>query len=376
MEECKRMGIKVLGPDVNESKSKFTVNKDGAIRFGLAAIKGAGKGAVEEIIIERIKSGEYLDFFEFAERLSSKSVNKKTYEVLAQSGGFDGFEGYHRRQYLDSTEGLSLIESALKYASKKQADTNSNQQSLFGSSEIYASTKPKAPDCEPFSDLEQLNLEKEVVGLFISGHPLDQFRLELEFFCTCGIANTKEFKNKDISIGGMVTAVKEGTTKNGKPYGVLTIQDFTGTVELFLMGEQLLNNKSYFQNGLYVFVKGKVELDYRKAKEIKENNSIIPTDEDFGFKAISFSLLSELREKNCKSIDISVDLEDLNEKLIHEIVTLFEDNPGKCGLNFTVKSTKNNLSLNMMSRKYRVSSENNFFKSLDEISELNYKISV
>jgi DNA polymerase III subunit alpha len=256
MEECKRMGIKVLGPDVNESKSKFTVNKDGAVRFGLAAIKGAGKAAVEELIIEREQNGEYKDFFEFAERLSSKSVNKKTYEVLAQSGGFDGFGEYHRRQFLYAEEGMTLIESALKYASKKQADFNSNQQSLFGASETAATAKPKAPACEAFTSLEQLNLEKEVVGLFITGHPLDQFKLELDTFCSSQIANYREHKNKDISIGGMVTNVKEGTTKTGKPYGVLTVQDYSGSVELFLMGDRLISYKPYFQENLHTLRKG------------------------------------------------------------------------------------------------------------------------
>ncbi|MBM3426623.1 MAG: DNA polymerase III subunit alpha, partial [Bacteroidetes bacterium] len=184
MEECRRMGISVLGPDVNESKSGFTVNAHGEIRFGMAAIKGAGAGAVEEIIKERITKGPYLNIFDFAKRVSSRALNKKTMEALAMAGSFDCFKEHHRRQYLEAPEGdISLIEKASRYAQKIQQEEDSAQVSLFGGSSGSAEVPlPSVPAMEPFSQIQQLNIEKEVVGLFISGHPLDQYQLEIDSF--------------------------------------------------------------------------------------------------------------------------------------------------------------------------------------------------
>lgn len=389
MEECKRMGIQVLGPDVNESKSKFTVNKEGAIRFGLAAIKGAGKGAVQAVIDECVANGEYTDFFDFAERLSNKSVNKKTYEVLAQSGGFDSFTDYHRKQFLYSEDGPTLIESAIKYASKQKAEQDSNQGSLFGASDSAAIAKPKPPKCEPFTNIEQLNLEKEVVGLFITGHPLDQFRIELDNFCGTPIGDIQKpeplkegedetslrtVKERETTIGGMITAVREGISKNGKPYAVVTVEDYSGSVQLFLIGDRLMNNKSYVEEGLFVFVNGKIEMNYRKRKEIKENPQLKPTTEDYEFSASKFSLLGDVRERMCKGLEVTVGLEDINDDFITNFMALLQQNPGKLNLNLNITSNQHKLDLGMASRKLMVSSENDFFEQLREVPEIDFKV--
>ena len=197
IEECSNLGIKVLGPHVNESGIYFAVNKDGEIRFGLGAIKGAGDSAVEAIIQEREANGLFADIFDFAKRLTQRCVNKKTFECLALSGAFDCFTGVHRRQYVFAKDGeVNLLEKAIKYAAKTQQDEQSAQVSLFGGSSGIAMPKPKIDYVEPFTEIEKLNLEKEVVGIYISGHPLDNFKFEMNAFCktTCGqLVNLKVF---------------------------------------------------------------------------------------------------------------------------------------------------------------------------------------
>src|SRR5690606_9974155 len=232
MEECKRMGVQVLGPDVNESKESFTVNAEGQIRFGLVAIKGAGNAAVHAIIEERENNGNYINIFDFTKRLN-RGVNKKTLEALAMAGSFDCFKEHHRRQYLEAPQGdINLLEKAVKYAQKIAQEAESAQVSLFGNLPGMEVPLPAAPIMEPFSQLQQLNIEKEVVGLYISGHPLDQFKMEFNAFTNSSLS---EFANIDTLMGrgeikaaGMVTSFALRTTKNGNPFGTLTLEDYYG----------------------------------------------------------------------------------------------------------------------------------------------------
>jgi len=203
MDECRKQSLKVLGPDINESRTNFTVNKKGEIRFGLGAVKGTGDAAVEAIIEEREK-GLFTDIFDFSSRVNLRTVNKKTFESLAMSGAFDRFENTHRSQYLEIPEGgeSSLIELSIKFGNKTQQEKNASQASLFGGDGETELPKPRLPICEPYSNLQKLKIEKDVVGFYISGHPLDQFRIELENFCTCTVANVEDYKNKVIHLGG------------------------------------------------------------------------------------------------------------------------------------------------------------------------------
>src|SRR5690606_6574915 len=232
IEECRNLGIRVLGPHINESGKYFEVNKDGEIRFGLGAIKGTGDAAVESIIQERETNGHYTDIFDFAKRLTQRSVNKKTFESLALSGAFDCFPDVHRRQYVYAKEGdINLIEKAIKYAIRTQMEEQSAQASLFGSSTGTSMPKPRIEPVEPLSEIEKLNLEKEVVGIYISGHPLDNFRFEMESFCNtaCGQLNELEpLAGRDIRLGGIVSGVEHRTTKTGKPFGRFYLEDYTG----------------------------------------------------------------------------------------------------------------------------------------------------
>src|SRR5260221_11582707 len=223
IEECRKQNIEVLGPHVNESGVYFEVNKNGAIRFGLGAIKGTGDAAVEAIINEREARGPFKDIFDFAKRLSQRSVNKKTFECLALSGAFDCFTQYHRRQYIAGKEGdISLTENVIRYATKLQQETDSAQASLFGGSTGTQMPQPKVDPIEPFSEIEKLHFEKEVVGVYISGHPLDNFKFELDTFTNLQVTELNDLdskEGKECKVAGIVSSVEHRLTKTGKPFG-------------------------------------------------------------------------------------------------------------------------------------------------------------
>ncbi|MDH5603358.1 MAG: DNA polymerase III subunit alpha, partial [Cyclobacteriaceae bacterium] len=262
MEECKNLDIKVLGPHVNESGFVFEVNKEGEIRFGLGAIKGTGDAAVEAIIAEREEHGHFIDIFDFAERVNQRSVNKKTYECLAMSGAFDCFEEYHRRQYLEAPEGdVSLIEKAIKYASLLQAEKLSTQVSLFGGENNVSTPKPSVSPIEPFGEIQKLNIEREVVGLYISGHPLDNFQFEMENFCNMELKEFAEIENylgKEFKCAGIVTTFSHRITKGGKPFGSMTLEDYNGSHNFVFFGEEYLKFKEFMMQGWFLFIEGSV----------------------------------------------------------------------------------------------------------------------
>ena len=256
MEECRNLGIKVLGPHVNESGIFFKVNKEGQIRFGLGAIKGTGESAVSEIISERDENGPYKDIFDFANRVNLRAVNKKTFEALAMSGAYDCFENIHRRQYLHTDDGEpSLIEKAIKYANKLQIEKESAQASLFGGDSGIAVPAPRISPVEPFGKIEMLNIEKEVVGLYISGHPLDQYKFEIEYLCNTSLKQLKELEamgqRSNVNVGGIVTSVSHRTTKNGKPYGVVVLEDYEDSMEFFLFSEKYIKFKQYLPDSVF-----------------------------------------------------------------------------------------------------------------------------
>jgi DNA polymerase-3 subunit alpha len=367
MEECKRMGIPVLGPDVNESKSGFTVNKDGEIRFGMAAIKGAGGAAVEEIILEREKNGLYTSFFEFAKRVNPKVLNKKTMEALAMAGSFDCFPEYHRRQYLEAPEGdITLIEKATKYAQRLLQEKESSQVSLFGGAGGGMDVPvPSVSPMEPFSQLQQLNIEKEVVGLYISGHPLDQYKLEIESFTNCSLSELNDLpalqSKKDINLAGAVTDFAHRTTKNGKPFGTLTLEDYQGGFTFYLFGEDYVKFKEYFMKGWYLFVKGGVSQKKWNADELE-------------FKISSVMLLSEVRSKMVKGLRVNIDLDDLNYDLMEKLESMTQKYKGEAKLYFNVIDRKENISLELFSKRFLIDPSEELIKELQTIPDIVYKI--
>ncbi len=366
MEECKRMELAVLGPDVNESNAGFTVNDAGAVRFGLAAIKGAGGAAVDSIIEERKSSGIYKDIFDFAERIPLKSVNKKTFESLAMAGGFDCFSEYHRRQFLEGNgDESNLIEKIIKYAQKIQHEKTSAQTSLFGGDSGVAIPPPRVEAMEPYSKLHQLNIEKEVVGLFISGHPLDEYRFEMDSFCNTALAELNSLEQlaskNEVKLGGIVTSVAHRTTKTGKPFGTMSIEDYAGSFNFFLFGDDYLAFKQFMETGWFVYVSGRV------ARKKWGDGSL-------EFKISNMELLSELRNKRSKGLKISIDLQHINEDMIVELDNLCNTFKGECNVQFEITDKNAGFLVESMSRKYKINPTNELIDGLRRLPELSYKI--
>ncbi|MEX2565573.1 MAG: DNA polymerase III subunit alpha [Cyclobacteriaceae bacterium] len=366
MEECKRMGIQVLGPDVNESKSDFTVNMEGQVRFGMAAIKGTGNAAVHSIIEEREKDGFYKNIFEFTKRVSHRSVNKKTMEVLAMAGGFDCFTDFHRRQYLEAPEGeTTLLEKAVKYAQKVIQEEESSQVSLFGGNNGMAIPIPTIGQMEPFSQLQQLNIEKEVVGLYISGHPLDEFKVEIEAFTNTHLpelADMLAIKNKgEIKLAGSVTSFAHRTTKKGNPFGTLTMEDYHGAHTFFLFGEDYVKYKQYFMTGWFLYLSGSVHPNKYKPGE-------------YEFKINQIQLLNEIRGRMIKGIRVHIDLDDLSLDLMEKLENISKSYKGDAKLYINVIDNKENITLDLMSSKFTVDPSNEMIKALEKMPEIAYKI--
>jgi len=366
MEECKRGGIAVLGPDINESNNGFTVNKDGQIRFGLAAIKGAGGAAVDTVIAEREKTGPYKNIFEFCKRVNSRAVNKKTLEALAMAGGFDCFKEHHRRQYLEALDGdVTVLEKATKYAQKVQQEADSSQVSLFGGSSGMDVPLPTIPPMEPFSQLQQLNIEKEVVGLYISGHPLDQFRVEIESFTNTPLTEFNDIetlrKKGEIKAAGSVTSFAHRTTKTGKPFGTLTMEDYHGAHTFFIFGEDYIRFKEYFMTGWFIYLTGSTHLN-----KWKEN--------EYEFKINSMMLLSEVRGKMIKGLRVNIDLDDLNFDLMEKLETITQKYKGDAKLYINIIDSRENITLDLMSKRYSVDPSNEMIKDLGQIPEVVYQI--
>ena len=314
MDECKRMGLSVLAPDVNESYNDFTVNSHGQIRFGMAAIKGVGEAAAEKIIEEREKNGPYKDVYDFFERIDYKSVNKKTLENLVTAGGLDSF-GYHRAQYLHLVDATTtVLDNLVNYGQKNQQDSMNLQATLFGDLDGFEVTKPNIPDCEPWHDYEKSKKEKELIGIYLTSHPLDPYKLEMQLLCTPVEelnSGLETFKGKEINIAGIITAKREGKTKTGKDFGILTLEDFSGTYELAFFGKDYTDFRQYFIDETAIYVKGKVG-----PKWGKEGNELTFTIQKVG-------LLEALTENAIRSITLQVDVEKLTLETVTEIHELF-----------------------------------------------------
>lgn len=358
IEECRNMNLRVLGPHINESGVYFEVNREGEIRFGLGAIKGAGDAAVEAIIQEREAQGPYEDIFDFAKRLSQRSVNKKTFECLALSGAFDCFNGLHRRQYVFAREGdISLIEKAIRYAAKVQQEEMSAQASLFGGPSGTAMPKPRVDQVEPFSEIEKLNLEKEVVGIYISGHPLDHFRFEMETFCTASCSQLNDIEpllGRELKLGGIVTMVEHRTTKTGKPFGKFSLEDYSGNTTFVLFGEDYLKFKNFMSLGWFLFVEGVVMRNSWGQQNIE-------------FKIRNIDLLNEIGVKRSKGVQLNLTAAEITEDLILKIEGVCQEFAGNTPLYLKLRDEKENLSLELLSRKFRINPVNDMVKKMKKV---------
>jgi len=355
MDECKRLGMQVLGPDVNESAYKFTVSPSGDIRFGLGAIKGVGENAVANIIEARKTHGKYKDIFDFAEKVNLQTVNKKNFEALAVAGAFDGLGSIKRSEYfaLDS-KGVSFIEQIMRYGSKVQIEKSNNQRSLFGASTGYDLQKPETPVGEDWSKLEKLNREKEVIGIYLSAHPLDDYRLEIDNFSNTSLTEMKDLpllNGKDVTIAGMITSAKVATSKNGNYFGKISLEDYSDSWELALFGKDFENYRKFCFEGYSLLIKGRVQPKSYNPAELE-------------FKIKSMNMLSDVKEEMIKMVNITIPIHDITDNLVDEIKKQVESNKGKIQLKFKVIDPESKISIDLFSRTMKVNLSPKFLNYL------------
>ena len=370
MTECKRMKINVLGPDVNESFIKFTANRNGDLRFGMGAIKGVGAGAVQEIISAREKTGEFKTIYDLVENVNLQSVNKKNLEALAIAGAFDGLEDVNRSCFfsgLDENDSTTFIEKLIKYGNRIQLEAQSAQQSLFGGMESsQVIKKPEIPQVEEWAKLILLEKEKSLIGIYLTAHPLDDYKLEINSFCSKDVSmkdinnDIEKYVDKEFTFGGMVTAAREGTSKNGNPFGTLTLSDYTDLKEFFFFGNDYVNFHKFCKPGLFLMIKGIVQTRWKS--------------EYYEFKITQIELLSEVKKNYIKSVTVNLPLDKLNESTIKEIETLAENNKGKALLKFNVYDTDNNMQIQLFSRTVKVDLTESFLTFFDENMDIGYRI--
>ena len=322
MEECKRMGLKVLGPDVNESYYKFTVNEEYAVRFGMGAIKGVGQGAVDTIVENR-KEGKYKSIFDLAKRIDLRAANKKAFENLALAGGFDGFGDTHRAQYFhDEGDGITFLEKAMRYGSKFQENENSAQVSLFGDASEVQIPEPIVPPCEEWSTMEKLAKEKEVVGIYISGHPLDDYKYEMKYFCNTKLEylnDLNSFIGKTVTVGGIITKVEHRTSKNGKGWGSFVLEGYDESYEFRIFGEEYLKFRHFLIQNNFTFLKFAVKEGWINADGKRSDPKI---------QFLDAKMLQDVLTTFAKKLILQFNITELNENSIHSLFELFQREKG------------------------------------------------
>ena len=346
MDECKSMGIQTLGPDVNESSLKFSVNANGDIRFGMGAIKGVGENAVASIIEERKKNGPFKNIFDFVQRVNLSACNRKNIECLALAGAFDNFKEITREQFFAiTTKGDPFCDQLLRYGNLYQTSKAEAANSLFGGFDSVEIATPEIPTAEAWSDLERLDKERELVGIYLSAHPLDEYSVILEHVCTTHLDELNEqitaLANRDITLGGIVTGLREGYTKKGNPFGIARIEDYSGATELPLFGQDWIDWGRYMRQGCFLFIHAKVQSKQWKQEELE-------------VKINKIELLPDVKDKLIERITISVQLDAINDTMLAELSTLIKDNPGNAELQFHIKDQENLMQVNMQSKTVKV----------------------
>ena len=363
MEECKRMRLKVLGPDVNESVLKFNVNKKGEIRFGLGAIKGVGEAAVENIINERTKNGYFSSIYSVTKRVELRSVNKRTLENLALAGAFDSFENEHRAMYFhELKEGYSFLNKAIRFGHAYQESLNA-PPNLFGSVEGIELPEPPMPNCDQWERLDLLAREKQVVGIYISGHPLDDYSFEIKHNCNHSIEKFEDLemvKNRDLSFAGIISEITNRIDKKGNPYGVVTIEDFTDSKQFMLFSDDYMKFKLMLVQGAFVFVRARVQ-PRRWGNELE-------------IKIVAINLLSDVLEKLTKSISLRVNLFDINSTFIDNFKTILEEHKGNHQLKMNVIDPDENVSLELLSRTHKVKITKQLIHDIGTLIDVQYKL--
>ena len=368
MEECKRMGIRVLGPDINEGFARFMVTPNGDIRFGMASIKGVGENTVKNIIDERNANGKYSSVFDLAKRLDSKCINKKSIEGLALAGGFDSFEGVHRAMFFvpDLSDGLTLTDKMIKYSNQMSVGNDSSQASLFGGEDEIEVNEPQLPaKVEPWTALEQLGREKEVVGFYISGHPLDPYKLILDYRCNANCAQLKAglepFKGREVLFGGIITGFENRTSKTGNAFGKLIIEDYHGSVEIMLFGKDFIEYNKFMVQGLFVFVKARVQERYNQPGSLE-------------IKLSKIELLDEVKKSAFNLIKLKIKLSQINDGLVGKLDSIINSHEGKSSIEFYVEDEEQHQNVKLFSKKNKIAIDDEFLAELNKLNEVHYDL--
>lgn len=365
MDESKATGVNVLGPDVNESSLKFSVNRHGDIRFGLGAIKGVGESAVQSILTERQKNGPFKDIFDFVQRVNLSACNRKNIENLALAGAFDSFPNIHREDFfVKNAKDETFVEVLVRYGNKYQMDKAAAANSLFGGEHEVEIATPEIVRAPAWSDLERLNKERELVGIYLSAHPLDEFSVILENVCNTHMAQLSDLtplQNHDLTLGGIVTGVREGYTKTGKPFGVAKVEDYSGTAEFAFFGNEWVEKKNFFAEGMFLFMHGKCQPRQWKQEEweVKINN---------------IELLSEVKDRLIEKLTVTAPLSAVNDEMIMELSSLVKENPGNAELYFYIRDEDGQMYVNLMSRTMKISVRKDIVNYLKSQPLLDYKI--
>jgi DNA polymerase III subunit alpha len=365
MDECRRMGIKVLVADVNESFARFTVNNQGAIRFGLAAIKGVGESVVDHIIEVREKGGPFKDIYDVVERVNLTTVNKRCLEALCMAGGFDSFGDFQRHQYFSTDEtGATFIEQLIRYGNKLQNQSDQTL-TLFGNMSSIEVSKPVSSKSEEWLPLVKLNKEKEVIGIYLSSHPLDNFKLEINQFCNTKLSELRELeslKGKDVTIAGMVTTVRHATTKTGKPYGAMTLEDYSDTFSMTLFSKEYENFRKFMYDGYSLLIKGTVgENTWKKNSELE-------------FKIKTIYMLSSARDELVKTIQVKMPLDAINDTFTDDFAALTRKNAGSTNLRVVVYDPAENVSIDLFCRTHRVNLDDELIAFLSHNHDIELKL--
>ena len=368
MEECKRMGLAVLGPDLNESYLKFSVNDEGAVRFGMAAVKGVGAGAVRAIIKERKENGNFNSIFDLAKRVDLRAANKKSFDSLVKAGAFDSFTDTHRAQYFSTDEkGITFLERAMKFGSKYQENKNSAQVSMFGEASTVQFPEPDIPECETWGTMELLSQEKEVIGIYISAHPLDDFKNEM-IFCNATLKHFKDdlskYLNMNLSFAGIISDVQHRVSKAGKGWAMFTIEDYGDSHEFRIFGEEYLKMKHFLVPNSFLFVRATIQPGWTNKEGVKGEPRL---------KFTEMKLLHDIMDALCKKITIKIPLEEIKENTILNLETILKNNPGKQSLHFTIWDAKEKIEVSLPSRNIKIKISNEFLATL-KTQQINFKL--
>ncbi|MEM1324300.1 MAG: DNA polymerase III subunit alpha [Bacteroidota bacterium] len=362
LKECKRMGLKVLGPDVNESMSDFSVNADGAIRFGMSALRGVGEGPVDVILKERDDNGIFTNIFDMARRLNLSALNKRVMESLVLGGAMDAFNDYHRAQYFAPSDKYdSMLEHILKYGAGYQHQKAQAAHSLFGGSEDAMIPEPTVPMCNKWSLIEMLNREREVTGIYITGHPLDDYRVEVENFTNCSLDSIeKHHKSKEVRFAGVVSKAEHRISRKGTGWGRFTVQDYNGSFEFVLFKDDYADYRGRLEEGTCVFVKGHFQPSWR--------------DEDsFQFKLQEVNTLESITEKMGKQVTLHMPIENINSELLDALDSLCKEHKGNQPLKVILLDRQHRNKLELKSSKRSVAVNTAFAEALDGLG-LEYKL--